>query len=229
MRRLTKFRPVDRWKYISFGFLLLFVGISALLYATDAVSVPMYDARASVSFERQADYDLICRSNSFLYSTNILFPVCKSLDLPLKWGIKYSRYANTIEFRNYEETMELSDCSEILSGKIYIETIGPHEAEIISFSSDSSEAVQFANATAWSCADWFNHWQDHPPGKVMVQVKNATHANNEILSQIQREWKAWGLGLSSIVLGTFWIRWGRKLPRSILVPQIPETDPISKY
>src|SRR5262245_12101606 len=87
---------MKRWALLTGGTALLIIAAGAFLYDLVAflLSPPNYKASALISFERReprikAYRDSICSRPSFLFTTNILDPVCHSLGLATKWSRRY--------------------------------------------------------------------------------------------------------------------------------------------
>jgi len=246
---------MKRWVLVAGGWVMLAVAALTLLYrlADFLLFPPAYDASAFVEFtasglkqqlERELEREVIC--HRFVFSTNVLYPVCDSLGLVEKWTKKYGYpVANGAEvfaspFEELTQKYGLPKSGTSLTKKqacVFLLhqmqlTWSKNEGEPvkISFFSDSpEEAVEIANAVAASLKGQLDRLEGMADGGRNVRIQNAIKAQ-----RISR-WPVFLVKTSiivvpCIVMGVILIWMGRLLPPLVPIPPQPaEPIIIQKY
>ena len=218
--------PMKRWTLIAVGWLTLVLAIVIMLYQVGVyfVSPTVYTATTLVGFtggedEKQVLRGFVCNKPSFLYSTNVMYPVCDSLDLVGRWGKEFGYSVN-----KNEVCMLLFDRTTLIFSKKVDEPIR------IGYNSlRTEEAIEIVNAITSSLTNQLARLNVSVNGSQNMWVENATKARRilpwmtiVILVKI----------LAMIVLcglGAIIIWYGRLFPPPI--PMTPKADAkiISKY
>jgi hypothetical protein len=163
---------------------------------------------------------LVCSRQNFVLSTNVLYPVCDSLDLAKNWGIRYFS----------GERLTQKEAYEFLARRLWVfyPKNGNGLAKIYFYTEKPGEAITFANAVASSVTNQLARLAQATNGNLGVWVENATEE--------QRRYNWFHLGRSIIfivipcgIAGAILLWWGYHSPPLILPPPTPPQPFCSKY
>jgi len=202
------------------GWILLVLAGLELVYLIGETFLrpPLFKASAFVGFDdRRASRDsrLTGGDIAFASSTNVLYPVCQSLELGEKWGKKFN-VGTLPDHETYRFLWVKLVAHRSKDGR---------GAELSIFSDDTNEPAILANAVAASLT---NHWAQR--NKIMadeVRIQNATG--------IQRM-NRWSLTFFEILkyalpcgsIGIGLVFFSRRFPPILPIPQ-KGTPRMSKY
>jgi hypothetical protein len=221
-------KPMKRWLLVTSGWVMLAVAALILLYqlANILLSPPSYKASAFVEFtagglKQKAQRELVCHHPSFLFSTNVLYPACDSIDLAEKWS---KRYMTDGTFLTEKEVIAL------LTRRISL-SYSKNEDEpvrITIFSEKPDEAIEIANAIAASLQSQLARLEGPMDNEQDVQIQNAiTAQRTSPWFMILAETLIIVVPLS--VIGVIMIWLGRQLPSPPPVPSKPDVKIFPKY
>ncbi|MGA2242645.1 MAG: hypothetical protein ABSH11_11525 [Verrucomicrobiota bacterium] len=217
---------MKRWTLIPAGWALVVIAIGAFLYQLVVLwGMPIYSASALVGFDpenpaQRANLASVCSRQSFVLSTNVLYPVCDSLNLANKWGTRYFG----------GERMTTKDIYPFLVRRIRVSypRNGKGPAQIFYYNEKPDEAITIANAIASSVTNQLTRLERATNSSLGMWVENATEERRRY------GWISFGSGIIFIVIpcgiaGIILLWLGYHSPRLIL-PLPPPSQPFrSKY
>lgn len=148
---------MKRWLFISGGGCLLVMAALTLLFRLIEFSLwpPIHRASTSMSFsaqapEQAAKRDLLYNRPSFVFSTNILYPVVISRDLANRWGEMFMLKSQGLRLTE-------QGALEILSSRILVwhPKLASEPLTISVNAENPREAIEISIALALSCSNWF--------------------------------------------------------------------------
>ena len=221
---------MKRYVFLIAGWLLLITAVLTLFYQSAALLLepPGYEASASIQLsanaaEQKKERELLCNRPSFIYSTNVLYPVCDSLGLTKRWSKRYGFDSGHFSLNN-EGVCRLLRVEMTL---IYFKKeYQPVEINLIS--EKPEEAVEIVNATAVSLISQFGKLKGSATGEHHLLLQKAVTAQKII---------AWPLALVKTLIvvipcsvgGVILIIFGRRFPPFIPFPPKKNVTIVSKY
>jgi len=203
---------MKHWTLISAGWIVLAVAMLVLLYQLFVLwQLPVYSASALVGFDsgnpaRRASLASIGSRPSFVQSTNVLYPVCDSLDLSEEWGRRY--YGG--------ERLTKKETCEFLTRRISILNPKPGDGlvKISCFSEKPDEAVAVANAIANSVTNQLSRSQQatNSDAGMWVQYASAAHRVYNWLHLVR---DILFMVIPSVIAGFLLLWWGHRSPSPI--------------
>jgi hypothetical protein len=217
---------MKRWAFITAGWTILVVAGFAILYQLVMFSGQRnYRATALVglagnSAKQKSEHQLICSQPSFLYSTNVLYPVCDSLNLMERWSKQFSFDSPPL---TKKETYALLQMRIFL---IYPKN-EDEPLQIFALLESPEETIAIVNAVAASLQKQLEHFGDGSNG-YDVWIRNATEAKLAV-----RWWQVLirilEIAVPCGVVGFILIVFGRTMPPPVLIPQRQVVNRFSKY
>lgn len=217
---------MKRWTLITTGWVMVVIAILVFLYQLVVLwKMPSYSASALVGLDpgnpvQRTNLALVCSRQSFVLSTNVLYPVCDSLDLAKNWGIRYFG----------GERLTKKEAYEFLARRIWVfyPKNGNGLAKIYFYTEKPDEAITFANAVAISVTNQLTRLAQATNSNLGVWVENATE------EQRRYNWIYLGRSICFIVIpcgiaGVILLWWGYRSPPLILPPPPPPQPFHSKY
>lgn len=202
------------------GWLLLSIALLVLLYRLATfLLIPCYTASALVRLsadesKQKLERSLIDNRPSFVVSTNVLYPVCDSLDLARAWGQRYLTEGALLTEKGVCALLQsriLVNCSQKENTPV----------QITIFDEKPREAIEIANATATSLQIQLMHLGGTTKNDMDASVENATTAKRT------RPWltylpKTLIIAAFLSIIGGVLLRVSRLLPPSF--PMSPHTS-----